>query len=152
VQLTTFEGGLQAGDELATKHAPQHGDGKEEASVGSNPVGVIAGESAGGNDTVYMGMQLEFLVPGVEHAEKADLGPEMGGVARDFQQSFGAGPEQQTVDEFPVLEGDRSQLWRQGENDVDIGRGQQFTPTRCDPAFTRTGLTLRAVPITAAVV
>ncbi len=99
-----------------------------------------------------MGMKQEFLVPGVEHAEEADLGPEMGGVARDFQQSFGAGPEQQTVDEFPVLEGDRSQLWRQGEDDVGVGRGQQFPATRCDAAFTRPGLTLRAVPIAATVV
>jgi hypothetical protein len=40
-----------------------------------------------------MGMELEFLVPGVEHAKEADLGTEMGGIARDFQQSFGAGPE-----------------------------------------------------------
>jgi hypothetical protein len=50
-----------------------------------------------------MGMKLEFLVPGVEHTEEADLGTEMGGVARDFQQGFGAGPKQQTVDEFPIL-------------------------------------------------
>ena len=27
----------------------------------------------------------EFLVPGMEHAEEADLGSEMGGVARDFE-------------------------------------------------------------------
>ena len=47
--------------------------------------GVIERESAGGNDTVDMGMKLEFLVPGMEHAEKADLGSEMGGVARDFE-------------------------------------------------------------------
>src|SRR5437868_15326492 len=52
VQLTALEGRLQAGDELATKHAPQHGDGEEEAWMGSNPAGVIAGESAGGNDAV----------------------------------------------------------------------------------------------------
>jgi len=56
MQLTTLEGRLQTGDELAAKHAPQYSDGKEEAWVGSNPVGVIAGESAGGNDTVDMGM------------------------------------------------------------------------------------------------
>ena len=149
VQLTAFEGRLQAGDELATKHAPQYSDGKEEAWVGSNPAGVIAGESAGGNDTVDMGMKLEFLVPGMEHAEEADLGSEMGGIARDFQQSFGAGAKQQTIDEFPVLESQRSQLRRQGEDDVDVGRGQQFTTTRRDPAFTRTGLTLRAVPVAA---
>jgi hypothetical protein len=35
---------------------------------------------------------------------------------------------------------------------MDVGRGQQFTTTRRDPAFTRTGLTLGAVPIAATVV
>jgi len=85
VQLTVFEGRLQAGDELAAEHAPQYSDGKEEARLGSNPAGVIAGESAGGNDTVDMGMKLEFLIPGVQHAEEADLGSEMGGVTSHFQ-------------------------------------------------------------------
>ena len=84
-QLTALEGRLQAGDELATKHAPQYGDGKEEAWVRSNPAGVIAGESAGGNDTVDMGMKLEFLVPGMEHAEEADLRAEVAGIASDLQ-------------------------------------------------------------------
>ena len=72
--------------------------------MGSNPTGVIAGESASGNDTMDMGMKLEFLVPGMEHAEEADLGSEMGGVASHFEQRFGAGPKQQTVDGFLVLE------------------------------------------------
>lgn len=85
VQLTAFESRLQAGDELAAKHAPQYSDGKEEAWVGSNPVGVIAGESAGGNDTVDMGMELEFLVPGVKHAEEAEVSTEMGAVASHFE-------------------------------------------------------------------
>ena len=85
VQLTALEGRLQTSDELATEHAPQYGDGKEEARVGSNPTGVIAGESAGGNDTVDMGMKLEFLVPGMEHAEEADLGTEMSAVASHFE-------------------------------------------------------------------
>ena len=49
-------------------------------------------------------MKLEFLVPGVKHAEEADLGSEMGGIARDLQQGFGAGPKQQTVDDLLVLE------------------------------------------------
>src|ERR1700726_1473582 len=145
VQLAALERGPKSGDELAAKHAPQYSNRKEEAWMGSNPAGVIAGESAGGNDTVDMGVKLEFLVPGMEHAEEADLGTEMGGIARDLQQGFGAGPEQQTIDEFSVLESQHSQLRRQGEDDVDVGRGQQFTATRRDPAFPRTGLTLRAM-------
>ena len=57
VQLAVRESGLESGDELATKHAPQYSNGKEETWMGSNPAGVIAGESAGGNNTVDMGMQ-----------------------------------------------------------------------------------------------
>src|SRR5437868_15010372 len=104
VQLATLESGSKSRDELATKHAPQYSNGKKEAWVGPNPAGVIARESAGGNDTVDMGMKLEFLVPGMEHAEEADLGSEMGGIVRDLLQGFGAGPEQQTVDDLLVLE------------------------------------------------
>jgi len=104
VQLTAFEGRLQAGDELTAKHAPEHLDGEKEARAGSNPAGVIAGESAGGHHAMDMRMKLELLVPCVQHAEEADLGSEMGGIARHLQQGFGAGPEQQTVDDLLVLE------------------------------------------------
>jgi len=102
--LIALEGRLQAGDELATKHALQYGDGKEEARVGSNPTGVITGEPAGGDDTVGMGMKLEFLVPGMQHAEETDLGSERGGVTSHFQQGLGAGPKQQTIDNLLVLQ------------------------------------------------
>jgi hypothetical protein len=57
VQLAALESGSKSGDELATKHATQYSNGKEEAGMRSNPAGVIAGESAGGNDTVDMGMK-----------------------------------------------------------------------------------------------
>ena len=93
VQLAVREGRLEAGDELATKHAPQYSNGEEEAWVGSNPAGVVAGEPAGRNDTVDMGMKLEFLIPGVEHAEEADLGSEMGRISSDLEKSFCAGPK-----------------------------------------------------------
>jgi hypothetical protein len=38
-----------------------------------------------------MGMKLEFLVPGVKHAEEADLGTEMSWVASDLEKSFRTG-------------------------------------------------------------
>ena len=37
-----------------------------------------------------MGMMLELLIPGVQHAEEADLGAEMSGIAGDFEERFGA--------------------------------------------------------------
>jgi hypothetical protein len=85
VQLATLEGGSQSSDELATKHAPQYSDGKEEAWVRANPARVIAGKPAGGDDTVDMGMKLELLIPGMEHAEEADLSSQMGAVASHFE-------------------------------------------------------------------
>jgi len=49
---------------------------------------VIERESAGGDDAVDMGMKREFLLPGMQHAEEADLSPEMAGVTSHFQKGF----------------------------------------------------------------
>src|SRR5215469_13440562 len=97
-------------------------------------------------------MKLEFLVPGVQYAEEADLGTEMPWVASYLEESFGAGTKQQTIDEFLVLESQGSQLRRQSENDMDVGRGQKFAVTCLNPVFTSAGLTLRAMAIAATVI
>jgi len=49
-------------------------DGQKKASRGIDPVGAIGSEAAGGNDVVDMGMMLEVLSPGMEHAEESDVG------------------------------------------------------------------------------
>jgi len=80
-----LKGRLESGDELAAKHTPEHRDGEKEVRARSNPAGVIAGESTGGDDTVDMGMNLELLVPGMQHAEETDLGTEMSGATSHFE-------------------------------------------------------------------
>ena len=70
-----LKSGPESGDELAAKQTPEYLNGEKEARARSNPAGVIERESAGGDDTVDMGMKLEFLIPGVQHAEEANLGP-----------------------------------------------------------------------------
>jgi len=60
--------------------------------------------------------------------------------------------EQQIIDDFLVLQSERSQLRRQSKHDMDVGCGQKFAASCLDPAFTSGGLTLRAVPIAATVV
>jgi hypothetical protein len=91
VQLVMLKSRLETGDELAAKHTSEYLDGEKEARARSNPAGVIEREPAGGDNTVDMGIKLELLVPGVEHAEEADLGPEMSGVASDLEKSFCTG-------------------------------------------------------------
>ena len=111
-KLASLKGQLESGDELAAKHLPEHGNGEKEARVRSNPAGVIERQPAGGNNAVDMRMNLELLVPGVEHTEKADLSSEMFGVASDFEKSFCASTKQQTIDHLFVLQSQRSQLRR----------------------------------------
>ena len=65
MKLATLKGRLESGDELAAKHTAEYLDGEKEARTGSNPARVIEREPAGGNNTVDMGMKLEFLVPGM---------------------------------------------------------------------------------------
>src|SRR6266705_3410148 len=69
-------------------------------------MGVIGGESAGRNHAMDMRVKLELLVPGVQHAEEADLGTAMsaagaliemtaqcgGATPRDGQQHFAVLP------------------------------------------------------------
>ena len=113
---------------------------------------MIRSEAAGGNHAVDMGMMLQSLIPGMEHAEEADLGAEVAGIAGDLQQGFGAGVKQQVVDQPFVLQGQRSEFPRQGEDDMDVAGGQQFPFPRLEPAQAGVALTLGAVPVAARVV
>jgi hypothetical protein len=85
VQLPCFESRLEPVDELSAKYAPEHVDGEKESRVRPNPAGVIAGEPTRRDDAVDMGMNLEFLIPGMQHAEEADLGTEMPRITSHFE-------------------------------------------------------------------
>jgi len=151
-QLALGEGMFQSGDELAPKDPSQNGDGKKEAATGGKPALVVGRESAGGDHTMDMRMMLELLVPGVEDTEEANLGAHMPGMARDFEQGLGAGTEQQIVENLLVLQSQGCQKMRKGEDHVHVAGGQEFLPTRLQPAVAGRGLTLGRVPISAAVV
>ena len=112
---------------------------------------MIGGEAAGRNHTMQMGMMLEFLTPGMEHAEEADFGAEMAGIARHFEQRFGTGAEQEIVDDLLVLQGQRGEPPRKGEDDMDVGGGQEFAAARSQPTVASGGLTLGTVSIPAGI-
>ena len=99
-----------------------------------------------------MGMKLELLVPGMQHAEEADFRAEVSGIASDFEKCFGTGAEQQIVEDLFVLQGQWRQLTREREDHMDVARREKFSLTCSDPPFPGRGLTLRAVSVPAAVV
>ena len=101
---------------------------------------------------MHVRVMLEFLIPGVKHTEEADLGAEMFGIASDGEEGCGTGLQQEMVQEFLVLQGERRQFMRKGKDNMDVARGEKLLTTRFEPTVASVGLTLRAVPIAAAVV
>jgi hypothetical protein len=101
---------------------------------------------------MHMRVKLEFLIPGVQHAEETDLRSEMFGIASDFEKSFRTGSEQEIVDDFLILQSQRGQLTRQREDYMHVRRRKKFPVTLFQPTIARSRLTLWAVPVSARVV
>jgi hypothetical protein len=119
---------LQFGDELAAEDAAQCVDRQEESARGIDPSGAIGSQAAGGNDVVDVGMMLEVLPSGVEHAETADVGSEVLGIASHFEHRCGAGAEEQIVEQPLVPECKCGEFMRQREDDVKVRHGQTVRP------------------------
>src|SRR6267378_381951 len=152
VELAILKRLFERVDELAAKNFLQHVLGQEVIVSGTNPAGVMGRETAGRNDTVHMWMSGEFLAPGMQDAEEADLCAEVSGIASDFEEGFRTGAEQEIIDDLFVLQYHRRQATRQGEDHMEIARGEKLLLTRGDPAVPSGGLTLRAVAIATAVI
>ncbi len=90
-ELAVGEGTPESRDELASKDTAEHLDGKKEATARVDPARGVEGEPARRNDAVDMRMMFQLLVPGMEHAEEADVGAEMLGIPSDFEPGFSAG-------------------------------------------------------------
>ena len=117
------------------------------------PAGATAAcEAASGNHAVDMRMKLQALIPAMEHAEEADLCSQMAGIACDLKQCLCAGVKEQVVDQRFVLQGQRSQLPRKGEDGMHIAGGQQFPLASLKPAHARVALAPRAMPVSTRVV
>src|SRR5712692_9359256 len=99
-ELAVLKSTLERGDELAAKDATEHLDGKKEGVAWFDPARAIGRESTGRHHAMHMRVKVEFLTPGVQHTEEADLCAEMLGIAGDFEKCFRTGTEQEIVDEL----------------------------------------------------
>ena len=99
-----------------------------------------------------VGMKFELLAPGVQHAEEANLCTEVSRMASHFEKGFGTSAEQEIVEDLLILQRQWRQAAGEREDHVQVVGRQKFTPTRGDPPFPSSDLTLRAVAIAAAVV
>ena len=89
------------------------------------------------------------LSPRMQHAQKADLRPQMSGVGRHLQQGVGDGAEEQFVEHALVLQHQLGELVRHGEDGVKVAHRHQFAGARRNPAIARPGLALGTVAVAA---
>jgi len=64
----------EAFHELAPEHFFEHIHWQEKLLPRIDPPRVVGSQTAGGNNTMNMRVSLEFLIPGMEDAEKPDHG------------------------------------------------------------------------------
>ena len=112
---------------------------------------MIRREAAGGKYAVDMRMKLQPLIPTVEHAEEADLGSKVPGIAGDLQQGLSTGMKEQVVNQTFVLQCER-EFARQGKDGMHVAGGQQFPFTCLEPAQAGVALASWAMPVSARVV
>src|SRR5258708_4173263 len=97
--------------------------------------------------TMYMRVKFEFLTPGMQHAEEADLCTEMLRIVRDLQKSFRTGAKQEIVDDLLVLQDQGSQMTRKCEDHMDVRCREKLLATRSEPPIPTSSLTLPPLPI-----
>ena len=95
---------------------------------------MIERQSAGGNETVQVGMMSEVLRPGVQHGKHTDACTEMTWIGGDLQQGLGCCAKQQVVTQTLVAECELSQLFGHGEDHMGIGHWQQAGGLLEEPA------------------
>ena len=85
LESVLFEQFMELLAELAAEDLAECFDGQEESARRVYPSGTIKGKAAGGNNVVHVGMKLEVLSPGMEHAEESDVCSQVLGIACKFE-------------------------------------------------------------------
>jgi len=117
------------------------------AWIRRNPAFMIERQTAGWNNAVDMWMMFQFLCPGMENAEEADLSSQEFGIAGDLNQRFSAEAKQHRVNELLVLQCKLSQETRHCENNVRVWDRKKFFLAPIDPTKAGVGLAFWAMPI-----
>src|SRR4030095_6661872 len=99
-----------------------------------------------------MGMPLQGLSPGMQDAKESDLGAKTTlWIGSHFQQGRGAGIEQESEQDFPVLSDQRHQRVGNAKDNMKVADRYQFLLPPAKPLLSCIGLSLWAVVITARV-
>ena len=152
LQPASAMGASQLLEEASTEQAGEDLDGGQPGAAPDLPRAALDIEARVGHHHVQMGVEAELLIPGMEHGGAADTQAAMPGIGGDAAQGFGHRPEQDVEDDPAIAEGDGGDLRRQGEDDVEVGHGQDVGGARLAPSVCGETLAGGAVPVAAGVV
>ena len=97
-------------------------------------------------------MMRQRLPPCVQHSDDANLGAEPARIGGERRHRLSGSLEQDGIDDGLVLKGDRGDLGRQRENEMEIGDRKQVRFSRGEPLGAGLSLTLRAMSIPAGII
>ncbi len=152
LQLAVSPGLLQSFKEEPAEQPRQHLDRREEGVAALPPAAGADVEAAVGHQQVDVRMELQALVPGVQHRGGADAGAEAFGIGGDGQRGLGAALHQQVEHHPAVADGEPREAARQREDQMEIRRRQQLGALPGQPAVRGRALAVRAVAVAARVV
>jgi len=132
----------ETGQKEPAEQAGDHPHRQQESGSAAHPARVVERYPAARHDHVNMRVVGHRRAPAVEHGSGANASAEVLGIGGDGEQCLGRGAEQQVVDHRLVLVGDRSDLGRQGEDDMEIADRQQIGLAGSEPILCRRALAL----------
>ena len=139
----------ERGQEEPPEQAGKHPHRQEEAGLAAHPARAVERYPAARHDHMDVRVVGHRRAPAVEHGGGADASAEVPGIGGDRQQRLGRGAEQEVVDDRLVLVGDRGDLGRQREDDVEIADRQQIGLAGGEPILRRRALALGAMAVAA---
>ena len=93
-----------------------------------------------------------ILPPGMKDGEKSDFGSQMFGIGGNGTQCFCCRLEENAVHSFLVLIGNSGNLFRHGENDMEVLTVEQLGLAILNPLCARQALAFCAMAIAAAII
>jgi hypothetical protein len=94
-------------------------------------------------------MMFQLLPPRVQHHQHSDPRSQVRGVGRHFQKGLLGAVEEQPIPQLTVAQGQRAQLVGQGEDDVEVGHGQEVGLALGQPGRPLTSTALRTASVAA---
>ena len=150
ILVETVGEAFEVDEEKAAVEPREDVDGRKKPG-GRRPTS-IGREAAARHDAMDVRVMGEGLAPAMQDRDHADLGAEMFGIGADGADRLGRGLEEDIVDDRLVLQGDRCERGRHGEDEMEIRDWQKFGAAVGQPLGAGQALALGTVPIAAGIV